>query len=234
MQGAQGAPASKVQEIFQRIAPVYDFMNRLMTGGLDLLWRKRALRLLKPYQPKVILDLAAGTGDFAYLAARYLKPQTIYLVDPVPQMLQRAAHKLRSVPAQITYLVGVAENLPFDSESIDAITVGFGVRNFQDRLQALREMYRTLKKNGHVIILESGNPTHPLWRKFYWLYMNYWVPLVGKLFAHNRQAYAYLSESTEKFPHKEKFLYLCQSAGFENAQYFALLGGAVYLYKLSK
>ncbi|MGQ9863256.1 MAG: bifunctional demethylmenaquinone methyltransferase/2-methoxy-6-polyprenyl-1,4-benzoquinol methylase UbiE [Bacteroidia bacterium] len=234
MQGAQGAPASEVQGIFQRIAPVYDTMNRLMTGGLDLVWRKSALRLLKPHDPKVILDLAAGTGDFAQLATRQLKPHTIYLVDPVPQMLQRAAQKLRKTPAQITYLVGVAENLPLPSASVDAITIGFGVRNFQDRLQALREMHRVLKKNGHVVILESGNPTHPLWRKLYWLYMNYWVPFIGKLFARNQHAYAYLSQSTEKFPHKERFLYLCQVAGFENTQCFSLLGGAVYLYKLSK
>ncbi len=223
-----------IATLFREIAPHYDRMNRLMTFGLDLRWRKQAIRLLAPLEPQRLLDLAAGTGDFARIAAQGLPSlREVVLLDLVPEMLQQA-----SPPAcpdlQWRTLVGNAQDLPFETDYFDAITVGFGVRNFEDRLQALKEMHRVLRPGGLALILETGIPTHPAWKALFWLYFRLYVPLLGALIARARQAYVYLPESTKAFPHREKFLYLCREAGFATGSYRDLMGGAAVLYKLSK
>lgn len=223
-----------IADLFREIAPHYDRMNRLMTFGQDLRWREKAVRLLAPLQPQRLLDLAAGTGDFARIAAQALPSlREVVLFDLVPEMLQRARAPKRSNLVWRT-VVGNAHALPFEANYFDAITVGFGVRNFEDRLQALREMHRVLRTGGLAIILETGLPTHPLWKGLFWLYFRLYVPLLGALVARAPQAYVYLPQSTKAFPHREKFLYLCQEAGFSKSSYLNLMGGAAILYKLSK
>ncbi len=227
---------AQVQRLFQQIAPYYDRMNRLMTLGLDLSWRRKAVRSLRPYQPVRLLDLAAGTGDFAWVAACELPSlQEVYLVDFVSEMLAYAQR--RGPPrASIVWHTQIADahELPFENEYFDAITVGYGVRNFADRLRALREMHRVLRPGGVALVLETGLPTNPFWKALFWLYFRAYVPLLGLVVARAKDAYTYLPESTRQFPHREKFLYLCQEAGFIQGSYNTFLGGASILYKLHK
>ncbi|MCX8113251.1 MAG: bifunctional demethylmenaquinone methyltransferase/2-methoxy-6-polyprenyl-1,4-benzoquinol methylase UbiE [Bacteroidia bacterium] len=225
-----------VSMIFRRIAQRYDRMNRLMTFGLDLRWRRRAVDRLKPIAPKRLLDLAAGTGDFARVASQELSSlEEVYLVDITPEMLALAPPKKPNRPGLNWHiLVADAHNLPFESESFDAITVGYGIRNFSDRMAALQEMYRVLRPGGRVVILETGLPKAALWKALFWVYFRFYVPLLGAVFGRDKAAYTYLPESTATFPHREKFLYLCQEAGFTEMDYIDLLGGVSILYNLKK
>ncbi|GIV24013.1 MAG: ubiquinone/menaquinone biosynthesis methyltransferase [Bacteroidia bacterium] len=227
---------SAVAALFQRIAPHYDRMNRLMTLGQDRKWRRYAVKRLLPYQPKRLLDLAAGTGDFAREASLLLPSvEAIYLVDRVPEMLALAPPKKPNRSGlEWHFHVADAHQLPFPASYFDAITVGYGVRNFANRLQALREMNRVLRPGGIALVLETGLPTHPLWKTLFWLYFRFYVPFLGALFARDKAAYTYLPESTAAFPHREAFLYLCQQAGFVPGSYKLFWGGASILYELHK
>lgn len=226
----------EVPALFRRIAQRYDHMNRLMTLGLDLHWRRKAVQLLASLAPQRLLDLAAGTGDFARIASDKLPSlREVYLVDITPEMLALASPKKpRRADLQWHIMVADAHQLPFESGYFDAITVGYGVRNFTDRLQALREMHRVLRPQGIAVILETGMPKNALWKALFWGYFRLYVPLLGALFARDKDAYTYLPESTAAFPHRERFLYLCQQAGFHRATYIDLMGGASILYKLQK
>jgi len=228
--------SAQVQQIFRQIAPHYDRMNRLMTFGLDLTWRRKAVRRLKPLQPRKLLDLAAGTGDFAWIAAQELSSlQGVYLVDFVPEMLAYAEKRGSPRPGIAWHIcVADAHELPFDDAYFDVITVGYGVRNFTDRPRALREMYRVLRPGGIALVLETGLPANPFWKAIFWLYFRAYVPLLGLFIAKARDAYTYLPESTRHFPHREKFLYLCREAGFTRSSYENFLGGVSILYILEK
>ena len=228
--------SAQVQQIFRQIAPYYDRMNRLMTFGLDLTWRRKAVHRLKPLQPRKLLDLAAGTGDFAWIAAQELPTlQEAYLVDFVPEMLAYAEKRGSPRPTLAWHiLVADAHALPLPDNYFDAITVGYGVRNFADRLTALKEMHRVLRPGGLALILETGLPTNLFWKALFWLYFRAYVPLLGLLIAKAKDAYTYLPESTRHFPHREKFLYLCQEAGFTRSSYENFLGGVSILYILEK
>lgn len=225
-----------VPALFQRIARRYDRMNRLMTFGLDLAWRREAVQRLSRLSPVRLLDLAAGTGDFARIASERLPSlREVYLVDITAEMLALAPPKKPSRPGlEWHVIVADAHDLPFAEGYFDAITVGYGVRNFTDRLQALREMYRVLRPGGMVMVLETGMPRNALWRALFWGYFRVYVPLLGALMAQDRDAYTYLPRSTAAFPHREQFLYLCREAGFTEMTYTDLLGGASILYQLKK
>jgi demethylmenaquinone methyltransferase/2-methoxy-6-polyprenyl-1,4-benzoquinol methylase len=227
---------TEVQRLFRQIAPHYDRMNRLMTLGQDLSWRRQAVRYLKPLQPIRLLDLAAGTGDFAYIAAQELPSlQEIYLVDFVPEMLAYAEKRGAPRPTLAWHtLIADAHALPFPDNYFDAITVGYGVRNFADRLTALKEMHRVLRPGGLALVLETGLPINPFWKALFWLYFRLYVPFLGLLVAKAKDAYTYLPESTRHFPHREKFLYLCQEAGFSHGHYKTFMGGVSILYNLQK
>ncbi|RMF52568.1 MAG: ubiquinone/menaquinone biosynthesis methyltransferase [Bacteroidetes bacterium] len=227
---------SSPAQLFARIARRYDRMNRLMTFGLDLRWRRIAVDRLQPQAPRRLLDLAAGTGDFARAATRRLASlEEVYLVDLTPEMLAYAPPK-NPVPTRVTWYiqVGDAHALPFEDGFFDAITVGYGVRNFTDRLRALREMYRVLRRGGVALVLETGLPRHLFWKALFWGYFRFAVPLLGALVAADRAAYTYLPESTAAFPHRDDFLYLCRQAGFDSGTYSEFLGGVSILYELHK
>ncbi len=228
--------SAQVQQIFRQIAPHYDRMNRLMTLGLDLTWRRKSVRLLKPLQPQKLLDLAAGTGDFAWIAGQELPSlREVYLVDFVSEMLAYAQKRGSPRPDLAWHTcIADAHELPFEDAYFDAITVGYGVRNFTDRPRALREMYRVLRPGGIALVLETGLPENPFWKAIFWLYFRAYVPLLGLFIARAKDAYTYLPESTRHFPHREKFLYLCHEAGFIHNSYKAFLGGVSILYKLHK
>lgn len=227
---------SSSAQLFARIAQRYDRMNRLMTFGLDLRWRRIAVNRLKPHVPRRLLDLAAGTGDFAREATRRLASlEEVYLVDLTPEMLAYAPPK-NPAPGRVLWhlQVGDAHALPFADGFFDAITVGYGVRNFSDRLQALKEMYRVLRPGGVALVLETGLPRNFFWRTLFWGYFRFWVPLLGAVLAADRAAYTYLPESTAAFPHRDDFLYLCRQAGFDSGTYLEFLGGVSILYELQK
>ncbi|GIV24717.1 MAG: demethylmenaquinone methyltransferase [Bacteroidia bacterium] len=228
----QSSPA----QLFARIARRYDRMNRLMTFGLDLRWRRLAVDRLKPHAPRRLLDLAAGTGDFAREATRRLPSlKEVYLVDLTPEMLAYAPPKNPAPNRAVWHLqVGDAHALPFEDDFFDAITVGYGVRNFADRPKALREMYRVLRAGGVALVLETGLPHNAFWKALFWGYFRFWVPLLGALLAADRAAYTYLPESTAAFPHRDDFLYLCRQAGFHSGTYMEWLGGVSILYELHK
>lgn len=232
----RGMQNPAVPALFRRIAHRYDRMNRLMTFGLDLHWRRIAVKNLRPLAPIRLMDLAAGTGDFARIASQYIPSlREVYLVDITAEMLALAPPKKPNRPDLVWHaVVADAHALPFEAEFFDAITVGYGIRNFSDRLKALREIHRVLRTGGMAIILETGIPRHPLWKALFWGYFRLYVPLLGALFAQDKDAYTYLPESTATFPHREQFLYLCEKVGFQDVSYIELLGGASILYKLRK
>ncbi|MEN3040700.1 MAG: ubiquinone/menaquinone biosynthesis methyltransferase [Bacteroidia bacterium] len=227
---------SAVPDLFRRIARKYDRMNRLMTLGMDIRWRRHSASHLRELHPRRLLDLAAGTGDFALAASQVLPSlKAVYLVDITSEMLALAPPKKPKRPdLEWHIIVADAHQLPFEDEYFDAITVGYGIRNFSDRLTALREMHRVLRSGGIALILETGIPTHPLWKAVFWAYFRLYVPLIGAIFAGDRAAYTYLPETTAAFPHRERFLYLCQEAGFLDNTYIEFMGGASILYKLHK
>ncbi|MCX7606257.1 MAG: ubiquinone/menaquinone biosynthesis methyltransferase [Bacteroidia bacterium] len=225
-----------ISALFRRIAPRYDLMNRLMTWGQDLRWRRAASRLLLTEQPERLLDLAAGTGDFASIASHLIPSlREVYLVDITPEMLAYAPSKKPHREGLHWHIeVADAHSLPFPENFFDAVTVGYGMRNFSDRPQALREIYRVLRPNGMALILETGIPTSPLWKAIFWVYFRFYVPFLGRVLTRDREAYVYLPESTAAFPHRESFVYLCKEAGFSSVTYDAFWGGASILYKLRK
>ncbi|MCX7652322.1 MAG: ubiquinone/menaquinone biosynthesis methyltransferase [Bacteroidia bacterium] len=225
-----------VPALFRRIASKYDRMNRLMTLGMDIGWRRKSVKHLREMQPTRLLDLAAGTGDFALVASQeLLSLREVYLVDITPEMLALAPPKKpKRSDLHWHTIVADAHQLPFEEGYFDAITVGYGVRNFSERLTALREMYRVLRTGGIALVLETGIPTHPFWKALFWTYFRLYVPLIGAVFAGDKDAYTYLPESTAAFPHRDRFLYLCREAGFSENTYIEFMGGASILYKLRK
>jgi demethylmenaquinone methyltransferase / 2-methoxy-6-polyprenyl-1,4-benzoquinol methylase len=214
-------PASGVREMFDRIAPVYDAMNRAMTAGLDRRWRRETARTVVSSGDRV-LDVCCGTGDLAIAAKR--AGGRVTGVDFSERMLERA----RAKSGEIEWVQGDALALPFADESFDAVTVGFGVRNLDDLELGLRELRRVLRAGGRVGILEITTP-RGLLRPFYRLWFDGIVPLAGKLLP-GGSAYTYLPASVRRFPRAEDLAELMQTAGFEQVRYRFFAGGIVALH----
>lgn len=230
-----GSKKQQVARMFDAIAPSYDQLNRILSLGIDVGWRKRAIRMLRPHQPKVVLDLATGTGDFAIMARR-LQPDRILGMDISEGMLQLGREKVarRGLTQLIELTTGDAEALRLADASVDAITVGFGVRNFEDLERGLAEMLRVLRPGGVAIVLEPGFPRSPLIRGLYKWYFGRVLPLVGRLLSRNPVAYHYLSESVEAFPNGPEFVAICRKVGYTFAQWHPLTFGICSLYELRK
>ena len=211
-------PAEGVRTMFDRIAPVYDAMNRVMTLGLDQRWRRRTVRLAVQPGDRV-LDACCGTGDLAIMAAR--AGATVVGLDFSTEMLARARRKA----PELEWVEGDLLELPFEGESFDAATVGFGVRNVADLGRALAELHRVLRPGGVVAILEITRPRGPL-RVFYSLWFDRVVPLLGKVLP-GGSAYTYLPASVKRFPPAEELAELMRAAGFEPVRYELMAGGIV-------
>ena len=225
----------QVEEMFDNIAHRYDFLNHLLSLGIDISWRKKAVKYIGGIVPKKILDVASGTGDFAFESLR-LNPEKIIACDISEGMMKygrEKAEKLR-VSGKIEFVRADSEKLPFDTASFDAVTVGFGVRNFEHLEIGLSEIYRVLKPGGRVAILEASQPSNTIIRGLYGLYFNYIVPLVGRLFSKDARAYNYLPESVRAFPQGFEFIKILGNIGFVNAQWQALTFGTCALYTLEK
>ncbi len=230
--GAPGAlrPPDDIQSMFDRIVGRYDVMNRLMTGGMDLTWRRAAARAAIGAGAKRVLDLATGTGDLALELARQGVP-TVIGIDFSQEMLSAAAVKVRDarVPA-IRLGRGDAMRLPFASDTFDALTVAFGLRNLPDYGDAIVEMARVVKPGGRVVILEMSPMRRPILNKAFGLYFEQVVPLVGGLLSGDLDAYRYLPSSVEAFPPAERLVELMRNAGLRNVRFERFALGTVALH----
>lgn len=223
---------AQITDMFNDIAPRYDALNHLFSFGIDVVWRKKAIRLLRPINPKRMLDIATGTGDFALMASK-LDPDQITAIDISESMLTIARRKIRK--RELDHLIevhlGDGENLHFKDDSFDAITTGFGVRNFGDLVKGLQEMLRVLKPGGKAVIIEFSNPGKFPLKQLYHLYFNYILPVVGRVVSGHQRAYQYLPESVAAFPDGADFLALMESCGFSNCKTHLLSGGIASIYE---
>jgi demethylmenaquinone methyltransferase/2-methoxy-6-polyprenyl-1,4-benzoquinol methylase len=225
----------QVTEMFDSIAPRYDFLNHFLSMGIDILWRRKAVKMLKPYNPEIVLDIATGTGDFAIEAAK-LEPKEIIGLDISAGMLEVGRKKIakKGHDALIRMVLGDSEDLPFEDNSIGAITVGFGVRNFENLEKGLSEMLRVLKPGGAAVILEPSVPKRFPMKQLFGLYFRGILPLVGRLVSKDRRAYTYLPESVKAFPNGKEFVSICEKVGYKNCRYQPLSFGICALYLLEK
>ncbi|MEP7231485.1 MAG: bifunctional demethylmenaquinone methyltransferase/2-methoxy-6-polyprenyl-1,4-benzoquinol methylase UbiE [Ginsengibacter sp.] len=222
----------QVENMFDKIAFRYDFLNRFLSAGIDKGWRKRAIKLLISSQPKNILDVATGTGDFAITSYEMLHPEKITGIDISEGMLEVGRKKLEKLKLQdkIELLNGDSEAIFYDDNSFDAVTVAFGVRNFQDLEQGLSEIYRVLKPGGKLIVLECSKPSLPVVKHLYNFYMKFVTPAVGRLISKNNDAYKYLNNSVQRFPEKKTFNHLLNQLGYRHAFYKTLSLGICTIY----
>lgn len=221
----------QVAEMFNNIAHRYDFLNRSLSMGIDVLWRKKMIAQIKAIRPKVILDVATGTGDVA-LEAMSLKPDRIVGIDISVGMLNLGKQKIakRGLSDIIEMIEGDSENLPFDDGIFDAITVAFGVRNFENLGRGLGEMHRVLNKGGKLVVLEFSQPRSFPVKHLYWFYFNNILPFFGKMLSKDASAYTYLPESVKVFPDGERFLDELKKAGFKAVQWKPLTFGIASIY----
>ncbi|MCB9173647.1 MAG: bifunctional demethylmenaquinone methyltransferase/2-methoxy-6-polyprenyl-1,4-benzoquinol methylase UbiE [Flavobacteriales bacterium] len=231
----QGGKKEQVATMFNNISKKYDFLNHFLSLGIDILWRKKAIKLLKPHQPKVMLDIATGTGDFA-LEALSLKPTKIIGIDISEGMLAVGKDKIKAkgVDSIIDLQLGDSENLPFDNGYFDAYTVGFGVRNFENLEKGLTEMLRVLKPNGKAVILEFSKPKKFPIKQVYNFYFNNILPGIGKLVSKDNAAYTYLPESVNAFPEGEEFVQILSKLGYKEIKNMPLMFGIASIYYASK
>ena len=205
----------QVTKMFDTISGDYDGMNRIISFGIDIKWRKRVVAIIGRKNPKTILDIATGTGDLAIHLVKTGAEQIIGL-DISPGMLEVGRRKIekKQMGNKIKLIVGDSENLPFEADSFDAITVAFGVRNFEDLEKGLSEIYRVLKPNGTFAVLETSVPEKTPYRQGYTLYCKHILPTIGRLLSKDRSAYAYLSESAAVFPYGKQFNNILEKIGF--------------------
>ena len=226
----------QVAEMFDNISPKYDLLNHVLSGGIDILWRKRAIRELRSSQnpafhPKTILDIATGTGDFA-LEALALKPEKIVGVDISEGMLAigREKMKKRGVDHIIEMRTGDSEGLPFADNEFDAVIVSFGVRNFENLAKGLTDMYRVTRPGGVCVVLEFSNPRQFPFKQLYGFYSRTILPLIGRVVSSDSSAYTYLPESVQAFPDGPDFLRIYETAGFTNTKWIPLTFGVASIY----
>jgi demethylmenaquinone methyltransferase/2-methoxy-6-polyprenyl-1,4-benzoquinol methylase len=214
----------KVQRIFDAISYRYDFLNHFLSAGIDLYWRKKALKLTKIDSSSILLDVACGTGDFA-IAANKIGVKKIFGIDLSINMLKFFQKKSKLANGYIVQ--SIAEALPFISDSFTNITVAFGVRNFYNISEGFNSFYRVLKSGGKVTILEFRLPKNMIIKKIYSFYFNKILPLIGKLFSKDNEAYTYLPESVNEFDKQIELAGLLRQSGFKNIKKYSLTFGIV-------
>ncbi len=211
-----GGKKEQVAEMFDNIAGKYDFLNHFLSLNIDKIWRRKSVNLLKDSDPKIILDVATGTGDLALEIFKQLKPKKIIGIDISQGMLDVGTEKIKEKKLSdiIEFQKGDSENLQFDDNMFDASTVAFGVRNFANLQKGLSEIYRVLKPGGKLIILEFSQPENFPVKQFYGLYSKYFLPFFGKLFSKDKAAYTYLPKSVSSFPYGKEFENILLKVGF--------------------
>ena len=230
----QKSEESYIKNIFESISKDYDLMNDLITFKYHSKWKKEIAMIAKEDNPKVILDIATGTGDIAINLSK-LKDSQIIGVDISEKMLDIAGDKIRKMNiTNITLELSKAEKLKYKNNFFDLISIGYGVRNFEDLINGLKESYRVLKKNGKLIILETSVPNNFLIKCLYLLFTSIYVPLISFIFTKNIKAYNYLLDSTKEFPHEKEFKKILGSVGFKNIASKKKFFGISTIYILTK
>jgi len=223
------------REMFDSISKEYDFINNLITFGAHKKWKKQIVNICKKINPKKILDLATGTSDIA-IELSSIKECKIIGVDPSSKMLEVGQSKIdnQNLNDKISLEKGNAENLKYDDGMFDVVTIGYGVRNFTSLKNSLKEIYRVLKKDGLLIILETSLPSSPLVRVFYNIHTKLYVRIIGMIFSNNSNAYGYLESSAKTFPYGEDFIKILRDVNFINIQSEIKLFGASTIYIAKK
>ncbi len=221
----------QVAQMFDNIAHRYDFLNHLLSFHIDKIWRKNAVRKLQALSPQFILDVATGTGDFA-LAALRLHPQQITGVDISEGMLGIAKAKIarKQLSHQIGFELADSENLPFPDQQFDAVTVGFGVRNFESLEKGLQEIFRVLRNGGQLVVLEFSKPQKAPFRQIYHFYFRRILPLIGRMISKDPSAYTYLPDSVDAFPDGHNFLHILRQIGFTDCRNYPQTFGIATIY----
>lgn len=232
----EGDKTGQVRQMFDSIAPAYDFMNHAMTLGIDKWWRKVAVKKVKATQPASILDIATGTGDFAIKLYKTIKPETVTGMDLSDGMLEVARRKVKDkgLDQAISFEQGDCLKMRFADESYDAITVAFGVRNFEHIDQGYREMMRVLRPGGMLCVLELSTPRNRFIRWFYDLYTLHIIPFIGSLKSHDKSAYRYLPLSIAAVPQGEDMLNIMRAEGFTDCEVRRLTLGTCSIYTARK
>jgi demethylmenaquinone methyltransferase/2-methoxy-6-polyprenyl-1,4-benzoquinol methylase len=225
----------QVTKMFDTISKDYDGLNRVISFGIDVKWRRKVVKIVKETHPKTILDIATGTGDLAIKLAQTNGAKIIGL-DISNGMLEIGKQKIKKKQLEdtIELILGDSENMPFPDNSFDAITVAFGVRNFETLEKGLAEILRVLKPNGIFVILETSVPIKTPFKQGYYVYTKYILPIIGKLFSKDRSAYKYLCESASVFPYGETLNNILRQIGFINVEDFPQTFGVATIYTSSK
>ena len=221
----------EVAEMFNNISEKYDYLNHLLSLGIDKIWRRKAIKILKTYNPKKILDVATGTGDFA-IASLKLKPESVIGIDISKGMIEKGKQKLcrKGITDKVVLQLGDSENLDFKDDTFDGLTVAFGVRNFEDLEKGLAEMRRVLRPGGVAIILEFSKPRKFPVKQTFGFYSKYVIPKIGKSISKDDSAYAYLPESVAAFPEGDDFLNILNKVGYKNTRSKMVSGGIATIY----
>jgi len=225
----------QVEEMFNNISPKYDLLNHVLSLNIDKIWRKNAVKKLKPIQPKLVLDIATGTGDFA-IAITKLNQVKVIGIDISEGMLKVGRKKVekKGLKNIIELIKADSENLPFENDMFDAATVGFGVRNFENLEKGLTEILRVLKPGAKFLILEFSKPTKTPFKQFYYFYFTKILPFIGRLISKDSNAYTYLPESVKEFPDGDRFLTILANVGFEGNRDYPQTFGIATIYEALK
>ena len=234
--GGNGDKGKLVEEMFDNIAPTYDKLNHRLSWDVDKGWRKKAINQLKPFLPKKILDVATGTGDFGILAARMLRPLEIVGVDISERMMEIAREKVEAqgLGDIIHFQKEDCMHLSFEDDAFDAVLTAFGIRNFQDLEQGLREIYRVLRDGGQMVILELTTPVSFPMKQLFHVYSHSILPFYGRLVSKDLSAYSYLTQTIDAFPQGETMMDVLRKIGFTEMGFRRLTFGICTLYHATK
>jgi len=233
---AGGEKAAQVEAMFDNIAPTYDTLNHRLSWDIDRGWRKKAIRQLEPFKPQTVLDIATGTGDFAILAAQMLRPKKLIGADISEGMMAVGAQKVAKLGLQdvISFAKEDCLDLSYPDESFDAVTAAFGIRNFADLDKGLTEMFRVLRKGGHLSIVELTTPVSFPMKQLFHIYSHTVLPAYGRIISHDQSAYSYLTKTIEAFPQGERMVDILGQAGFQEATFRRLTFGICTMYFATK
>lgn len=232
----QGEKKEQVEAMFDHIAPTYDFLNHTLSLGIDRGWRQKAINTLKPFAPKLMLDIATGTGDFAIMAAKTLKPAKLIGADISEGMMQVGRKKVKDIGLQdcISFERQDCLHLTYPDATFDAVTAAYGIRNFAQLDKCLKEMWRVLKPGGHLLVVELANPPHFPMKQLFWLYAHIVMPLAGRLISGDSKAYTYLPATMEAFPQGEVMEGILRQTGFSHVYWKRFTFGICTMYLAQK
>ncbi len=231
----EGSKKEQVAKMFDNISARYDFLNHFLSLGIDKGWRRKVVRMLRQQKPTEILDIATGTADLA-IALTKIEGAQVTGVDISAGMLKVGGVKIekKGLKDRIALQLGDSENLPFEDNSFDAITVAFGVRNFENLEEGLSEMLRVIKPGGTVAVLEFSQPTGFPFKQIYRFYFKFILPTIGNLVSKDQSAYTYLPESVDAFPYGERFVNILKELGYQNPQSRPVTFGVATIYTATK